>query len=218
MAWLDCARLTLGESDSTAMGKLSSCRGALGIAISSRAFWTSGLSFIRRVRADERGAIFAVTAIAIIPLIIALGIVIDISRGYLAKSELSYVIDSAGFVAGRSFASEENFAGIWSLFDVDLKATSYGKALADTVLQTALDKVANRLTIKAEASIPTYFLHIAGIDHMIVEAETVRTPALPLTEADVDAGDQTEGLDVESLKDDGEDQISAISAAAEPGD
>ena len=49
----------------------------------------------------HRGAVSAVVALSIAPMVATVGLAIDTARGYLVKARLSQAIDAAGLAGGR---------------------------------------------------------------------------------------------------------------------
>ena len=131
------------------------------------------LASCRRFAGDERGMIISLIAMAIIPLFTALGLAIDVGRGYLVKSKLSYAIDAAGLAGGRAFDSDLRDDDIQMFFDANFDVSYLGAKLTGTGPSASFDEIANTLTIEAEATVPTYFMSIAGIDHVTVAARSV---------------------------------------------
>ncbi|MEM8951262.1 MAG: TadE/TadG family type IV pilus assembly protein [Pseudomonadota bacterium] len=131
------------------------------------------LSGCERLARDERGAIITVIALAIIPIFTAVGIAIDIGRGYLLQSKLSYAIDAAGLAGGRSFDSDLRAEDIQMFFDVNFDADDLGAKVLGSGPTATFNEDENTVTIEAEASIPTFFMNIAGFDEVTVSARSV---------------------------------------------
>ena len=132
-----------------------------------------------RLWADEGGAIAAIIALAMIPLFAATGLAIDVGRSYLLQSKLSYAIDSAGLAGGRAFDSDNRLNDVLMFFEAN-----FGEGTTDASLKTGspsvtFDDESNTIQIEASASIPTYFMQIAGIDEMTVSARTVIQREMP---------------------------------------
>ena len=127
----------------------------------------------RHFSSNERGAVIAMIAMAVIPIFTVLGLAIDIGRGYLVKSKLSYAIDSAGLAGGRAFDSDLREDDIQMFFDVNFEAGYLGAQVVGSGPKTTFNDDENTVTIEAEATLPTYFVNVAGIDEITVSARAV---------------------------------------------
>ena len=58
-------------------------------------------SFIAGILADRRGVAAVFLAIALVPMIGAVGLAVDSSLGYLLKTRMAKSLDTAGLAAGR---------------------------------------------------------------------------------------------------------------------
>lgn len=54
----------------------------------------------QRFQSCERGAIAIIVALAVIPMMVAGGLAVDLSRAYLTKSRLGHALDAAGLAVG----------------------------------------------------------------------------------------------------------------------
>ena len=132
-----------------------------------------------RLWCDEGGAIAAILALAMIPLFAATGLAIDVGRSYLLQSKLSYAIDSAGLAGGRAFDSDNRLSDVLMFFEANFGEDNAGASLSTGSPSVTFDDQNNTIQIEASASIPTYFMQIAGIDEMTVSARTVIQREMP---------------------------------------
>jgi Flp pilus assembly protein TadG len=128
---------------------------------------------LRRLLADDRGAIAAIVGLAIIPLFAAIGLAVDSARGYMLKSKLSYAIDAAGLAGGRAFETDLREDDIMMFFEANFPPGYMDSQLAPGHPVITFDDEENTVTIVASATIPTAFMSVAGVDHMTVSARTV---------------------------------------------
>jgi len=142
--------------------------------ISAPAIWkASGHRLGRRLLSDEAGAIVAMMAMAVIPLFAAIGLSIDIGRGYLLQSKLSYAIDSAGLAGGRAFDQDNRLEDVMMFFEANFKESYVDASLEGNTPTVTFNDQDNTIHIEATASIPTHFMKIAGVDELTVSASTV---------------------------------------------
>ncbi|MGI9434169.1 MAG: pilus assembly protein TadG-related protein [Geminicoccaceae bacterium] len=127
----------------------------------------------RRFATNDRGAVVAIIALAIIPIFAAIGLAIDIGRGYLLQSKLSYAIDSAGLAGGRAFDTDNRLDDVIMFFEANFADGHAGASLAEGSPSVTFDDQNNTILVEATATLPTNFLSIAGIDEMTVSARSV---------------------------------------------
>ncbi|MGH7002764.1 MAG: pilus assembly protein TadG-related protein, partial [Alphaproteobacteria bacterium] len=122
----------------------------------------------------RRGGLLTWAAVLMVPLLSFVGIGVDASRGYLVRARLSQALDSAGLAAGRwtfSTAKAEEEANM--VFQANfpsgyMEATVTGPNLTVTNVSTGNDLI----TVSGEATIPTYFVRLLGINNFTVRANT----------------------------------------------
>ncbi|MGE5536975.1 MAG: VWA domain-containing protein [Gemmatimonas sp.] len=137
---------------------------------------TSTVSLVRRCR---RGAVSALVALSMAPLVTTIGLAVDTARGYLVKSRLSQAIDAAGLAGGRIMSSANRDADIRMYFNANFPAGFMGATVTDPVITPSAD--GNSITLSATASVPTTFLKVAHIDTMSVASSTqIERQLLPL--------------------------------------
>ncbi len=135
--------------------------------------WGSWRARLRHLVEDQRGAVMMIVGLAIIPLFAVIGLAIDAGRGYMLKSQLSYAIDAAGLAGGRAFESDLRQQDIMMYFDANFPPGYMGAQLAPGNPVITFDDANNKITITATATVPTYFMRVAGIPDMTVSARTV---------------------------------------------
>jgi Putative Flp pilus-assembly TadE/G-like len=135
-----------------------------------RISWGSSL---RRLLKDQRGAVMAIVGLAIIPLFAIIGLAIDTGRGYMLKSKLSYAIDAAGLAGGRAFETDLREDDIMMFFEANFPPGYMSSELAPGHPDIDINDEENTITIEARATIPTYFMSVAGVYDLTVSARTV---------------------------------------------
>ncbi len=133
----------------------------------------SGCNLAGRFCGDQRGAMVAMIALAIMPVFVSLALAIDLGRGYLLKSKLSYAIDAAGLAGGRAFDSDIREDDIAMFFAANFPDEYLGAQLTGSGPSVTINDTDNTITIEAEATMPTHFMGIAGVDTVTVAARTV---------------------------------------------
>ncbi len=126
-----------------------------------------------RFLADQRGAIVAMIALSMVPIFVAFALAIDLGRGYLLKSKLSYAIDAAGLAGGRAFDSDLREQDILMFFDANFPEHYMGAELLGGGPSVTFNDSENTVTIDVEATLPTQFMSVAGVDTVTVSAHSV---------------------------------------------
>src|SRR5579872_2101740 len=117
----------------------------------------------------RKGSVLVWFAVMIVPLIIGVGIAIDIARAYAVKVRLGTALDQAGLaVASTSNQNVDLNARLDQYFYGNFPDTGIGTATSVTMAQNAADP--NALDLTATAEVPTIFLQIAGFRTLTVAA------------------------------------------------
>ncbi len=133
----------------------------------------SGGELTRHFCRDQRGAMVAIIALAIMPVFASLALAIDLGRGYLLKSKLSYAIDAAALAGGRAFDSDIREEDVTMFFEANFPDQYMDAQLTGSGPSVTINDNDNTITIEAEATMPTHFMSVAGIDTVTVAARTV---------------------------------------------
>lgn len=122
-----------------------------------------------RFRTDRRGNFATIFALSAIPLVVAAGAAIDISRAYIVENRLNAALDAAalavGGATGKTQAQLEEIAQAY--FDANYPAGKLGVPGAVTVVQSGSD-----VMLTASAELPTSLMGIVGIDTLDVGASS----------------------------------------------
>ena len=116
----------------------------------------------------HRGAVSAVVALSIAPMVATVGLAIDTARGYLVKARLSQAIDAAGLAGGRVMSSANRDSDIRMYFNANFPTGYLGAQIVGPTITPSAD--GTKLTLSATATVPTTFLAVAHISHMNVQA------------------------------------------------
>lgn len=140
------------------MGKLSST-----LAGSRRLLGT-----IRTFLRSRRGAVAPFVAVAIIPLVGALGLATDTARGYIVRAKLGEALDAAALAGGRNIFSSNRDADINMYFDANFPEGWMRANIDGPFIDVNTDKTV--LTLTATATIPTTFMRVLGFNTMTIAA------------------------------------------------
>lgn len=128
-------------------------------------------SFLAPVLHDRRGAAAVFLAVALIPMVGAVGLAIDSSRGYLLKTRMGKALDTAGLAAGR-VALDGNAQDVaQQFFDANFGTSDASVEVAPVAF--ALDDTMRFVTLSTTATTPTLFMRVFGRETMIVSARSV---------------------------------------------
>lgn len=125
--------------------------------------------FLCRFLSDRRGSYAIIFAIAIVPLLVAIGAAIDISQAYVVKQRMTKALDAAGLAVGGTtgLSTAQLQAMAQDFFDANYPATKMG--IPGTVSVTQSGQV---VSLSVAASMPTTIMGIVGIDMMNIAASS----------------------------------------------
>ncbi len=140
------------------------------------AFWP----LVRRFLSDRSGGVAMIVGMSIFVLAGALGVAVDSTRGYAAKSKLQDAVDAAALAGAKAYsqgltAGEDDtpkaFASTEArmFFDANYASDYMGGVIAD--FDAKIDEASESIVVKAEATIPTSFMQIFGFDEVTVSSE-----------------------------------------------
>lgn len=124
--------------------------------------------------AGRDGNVAPLLAVAIIPLVAAIGLSIDGARGWLVKARLSQAIDAAGLAGGRviSQAAQRN-ADIKMFFDANFPPGYMDAVIEGPEISVDSETTPTKIFVEATATIPTTFMRVVGQKQIKVSAKTV---------------------------------------------
>lgn len=121
----------------------------------------------------ERGSMNVLYAIALIPMIGALGLATDTARGYLLKARLSQSIDQALLAGGKNYFSASRDDDVLKYFSANFPNSTTiafetpfdadfmdARVTLSTPVAATGDGGSNTLSIAASATIPTTFMRV----------------------------------------------------------
>jgi len=126
-------------------------------------------SFLRRFIVDARGNYAILFALSVIPILIAVGAAIDISRAYVVKQRMTKALDAAGLaVAGMTGLTNAQIqTTAQNFFNANYPATKIGVPGTLTVSSTSA-----KVMLSASASMPTAIMGIIGVKTMSIAANS----------------------------------------------
>lgn len=125
----------------------------------------------RRFAGDRRGVVAAITAMLVIPLILAIGLAIDASRMFLVRAKLSQAVDAAALAAGQASDAAAVAADAQRIFDANYPEAYMGAGV--DAPEVNYDEDTGQVEIIARTSLPTMFMQLASIDTLDVEARAL---------------------------------------------
>ncbi len=120
-------------------------------------------------RRNTRGNVAMIFGLAVIPMVTAAGVGIDLSRAYMVKQRLGHALDAAALAVGTATdkSGDELDVLAQSYFDANYPAAELGVPGALTL--TVSDGV---ISMAATAKVDTAMMNIAGYDELNVSAST----------------------------------------------
>jgi Flp pilus assembly protein TadG len=131
------------------------------------------LASLRRLGEDQQGAAMMILGLAVIPLFVLMGLAVDVGRGYMVKSKLSYAIDSAGLAGGRAFETDLREEDIMMFFEANFPPNYMESDIEGGKPTVIFNDQENTILIEATAIVPTRFMGVAGVHEMRVHARTL---------------------------------------------
>lgn len=128
----------------------------------------------RKLWSCERGSVAPLVGVAMITLVGAVGLAVDVGRGQVAQSKLQASLDSAGLAAGAIVGQSLNESTLKLEAQKYLDANFNGSTIDATVTNFDLDLSEDQslVTLDATATLPTTFMRIFGEQTMQVSARS----------------------------------------------
>lgn len=118
---------------------------------------------------DDRGNVAVIFALCLIPIMISVGVAVDLSRALVLRERLSQAIDAAALAAGASMnmTSTQQSNYIQKYIEANYQTNSVGN------IESLSVKEANDvITVTASSKMSTAFLGIIGYNSLVVNAST----------------------------------------------
>lgn len=175
--------------------------------------------FARRWTSDRRGSYAVIFALALIPILIAIGAAVDMSQAYIVKQRLARALDAAGLAVGgmSGQTTAQIQATAQNYFNANYPATKVGVPGTLTVTTSG-----NLVNLNVAASMPTSIMGIVGVNSLKVSASSQITRMGKKLEVVLvldTTGSMAQNNKLSTLKTAAKNLISTVSAAAvNPGD
>lgn len=133
----------------------------------------SALARLTQFWTDKRGNIAVIYAVALIPLLIAVGAGLDFARAVMVRAELTEALDGAGLAVGASpnLSTSDVQVLAQNYFNANYTMdASYGTPAAITVSTAGQD-----ITLNSSVAMPTVLMSIVGINTMPISSSVVIT-------------------------------------------
>jgi len=124
---------------------------------------------LQRFRSDRRGAVAVMFALAVIPLMIAAGLAVDLSRAYLVKTRLSHALDAAGLAVGTMRTTTTDTVYLETQF-ANFVDANYPASQVGSVHDLTFVDNSGVISVTGKASVDTVFMGIIGVNTITVSA------------------------------------------------
>lgn len=125
----------------------------------------------QRFQSCERGAIAIIVALAVIPMMVAGGLAVDLSRAYLTKSRLGHALDAAGLAVGSMRTTSTDSSYLETQFN-SFFAANYPSTEVGTTHDITFVDNGGIITVTGKATVDTVFMGIVGIDTITVSSSS----------------------------------------------
>ncbi len=128
-------------------------------------------SLLKAFGANRRASVVVLLGIAIVPMLGVVGLVSDAARAYLVQSRLAQAVDSAALAGGSAITAATRDADINNYFQGNFPTGYLDSTLQPLTINA--DLAAGTVEVVAQAQVPTSFLRVLTIDHVMVSARSV---------------------------------------------
>ena len=171
-------------------------------------------TFLRGFAADRGGSYAIIFAIALIPMLVAIGAAVDISQAYFVKQRMTKALDAAGLAvagtAGLTTAQMQTMAQ--NFFNANYPASKIG--VPGTVSVSENGQI---VSLSVTASMPTSIMGVVGINTLNISASSQITKMGKKIEVALvldNTGSMAQSSKLTTLKTAAKNLISIVSAAA----
>lgn len=136
--------------------------------------WNWGISErIGRFFRHTSGNVAMIFGITVLPLLLTIGMAIDLNNQTRVQQRLAAVADAAALAAAKSSGDEETMQEVANNYLTANGAPDLGDGVTLTSSSVTFDPDTDRLTVELTARMDTSMMGIAGINHLDVHAKTV---------------------------------------------
>ncbi|MCR9256126.1 MAG: pilus assembly protein [Alphaproteobacteria bacterium] len=119
---------------------------------------------------DRHGAVAMIAALMAVPLLGFAGLAIDTALAYVTKERMQRALDSAALAAGKVMVNGDPETDARRYFDLNFAPGYLGTTL--TGFEPVVDPLTDKVTVTAEATLPTNFMKLFGIDSLTLNGQT----------------------------------------------
>ena len=158
---------------------------------------------------EDCGGVLMTFGLALIPMILAVGITIDLGRAYSVRARLAYALDAAGLAVGASQGNNAELQQIMlSYFNANYPETEIG--VPATPVMTITNDV---IQLSATVDMPTTFMAVVGIDQLTVATDNAivkETTGFEVALVLDNTGSMRAGGQMDALKDAAQEMIDIV--------
>ena len=132
---------------------------------------------VRTFRSNDHGTVAVIFALSLVPLILSMGLAVDLSRSYMARAKLTAALDSAALAVGANpnITQAQMTTVVTNFLSANFPNTNLVTVGAPTVTVTS-----STVTTKATANVKTTFMALGGFNTVAVNAQSTVTLAKSL--------------------------------------
>ena len=140
--------------------------------INCRRIFESFCGHVRRWASDKSGNVAMMFGLSILPLMIAVGVGVDLAQESRVQQKLAGMADAVALAAARSYKDTEIRQSVGDVFLEANFDDGYGPGVEISSLDVQFDDDAEIVTVTITAMVPTLILGIAGIHEMHLETRS----------------------------------------------
>ena len=119
---------------------------------------------LSRFAHDRAGNVAMMFGMTIVPMMIALGMAVDMTNASRTQQKLAGMVDAMALASAKAHSDVDNRDAVAQTF-LDANLTDgYGPGLTITNVSVAFDDGAKTVVVSVTADVPTLMMGIAGID------------------------------------------------------
>jgi Flp pilus assembly protein TadG len=124
---------------------------------------------IRPLLSNDRGTVAVIFALSLTPLILSMGLAVDLSRSYMARAKLTAALDAAALAVGANpnITPAQMTTVVTNYLSANFPNTNLVTLGAPTVTTTS-----TTVTAKATANVTTTFMALGGFSTVAVSAQS----------------------------------------------
>lgn len=129
---------------------------------------------LARLKSCERGSVAPLVGVAMITLVAAVGVAVDIGRGQVAQSKLQSSLDAAGLAAGAMVGQTLDSDDLKPEAEKYLHSNFAGQTIDASITSFSLELASDQsiVTLQATATLPTTFMRVFGQQKIDVAARS----------------------------------------------